>query len=292
MTNTTDDGRNLLLRGDNYTNDHNDKYGALHNYLNFKEVEAGRRPYIQYGYTKKTTDYTDPKRGKSIVWSNPGPFMHTDPDNNASAIFNNVTRHTHTKIKTTENTKNINPETGESIGMNQYVVVGLRRPNKKSKKTKDKTYKPHEDFMGRVKKFRNWDQGVAVDATDATADEHHDESGFGHITIHRPDGRKIRYHYQDYQAITPAHDNRAADDEIGGGNTKTPEGKHVGLAIVSSAVSSTPNDELKHSTLLHNPKNLDANGILHANHPAQQEQAIANASDEEKQKLKLYKFVV
>ena len=65
-----------------------------------------------------------------------------------------------------------------------------------------------------------------------------------------------------------------ADHEQNAGTTKTRTGGKVGLAVVSSAVSSTPIHDLEHSTMFHDVSKLDHNtGILHANHPDDQEEA-------------------
>ena len=274
--------RNLLVRGDNYTNDHDAKYNDLHTYLRGKETEAKRTPYERYGYTKITTDHTDPENGNHKVWSNAGPSVKRNPDTGKHEwVADNIIRNKNMKIKTTENEKNVNPKTGKSIPMNQYIVANLPRPNSRSQATKDKRYQTHENFMGKVKKFRSWDIGHEVAHDDKEPNELHHKDGYGHTTLTRqvPTAtghveKKIRYHYQDYDAITPKHDNRASDEERKGGTTKTKEGKKVGLAIISSAVSSTPKQDLQNSTMFHDVRDLDQHGTLHSNHPLHQEEAV------------------
>jgi len=278
------DNRNLLLRGDNYTNDHDEKYNELHNTLNKKIAQDAGVKYTRYGYTKNPQDKNDPKSGNFKVWSNSGPFVKKNPDTGTSEFVNPLkNRDEHMTEQTTESDSNPHP-------MNQYVVANIRRPNSKSKKTHDKVYTNHEDFMNNTKKFRSWKIGKdipeghkeeGVSEKDSTKEEFHHPNGWGWTTKSRKDSdgstKRRRYHYQDYDAITPAHDNRAADEEQNAGTTKTRSGKRVGLAIVSSAVSSTPKHDLSHSTMFHDTNRLDhATGILHANHPDEQEEAFAH----------------
>lgn len=284
MNNQINEVRNLLVRGDNYTNDHDAKYNALHDYMRGHAKAQGQHPYERYGYTKITSDHTDPEHGNHKVWSNSGPSVKRNPQTGKHEfVKDNLIRNKNMSIKTTENAKNVNPATGKSHPMNQYVVANLRRPNAGSQKKQDKTYKTHEAFMNKVKTFRHWGPGQEVAAGDKTPDSHDHPDGHGHMTVTRQTptatghvAKKIRYHYQDYDAITPKHDNRASDEERKGGSTKTPEGKKVGLAIVSSAVSSTPKHDLEHSTMFHDTRDLDQHGILHSGHPHAQEEAYHN----------------
>lgn len=279
------ENRNLLIRGDNYTNDHDVKYNKMHEALGGIIKKDGKIHYTRYGYTKNPSDKNDPENGNFKVWSNSGPFVKKNPKTGKSEYVNPLKkRDNDMTTQTTENSETKHP-------MNQYVVANIRRPNSASKTKKDKTYKDHQDFMNGVNKFRSWKKGVEIpdghkeeglSDEHASKDEFHHPEGWGWTTKHRQvsDGKgglktkHIRYYYQDYDAITPSHDNRASDDEKRGGTTKTRSGGKVGLAIVSSAVSSTPKHDLEHSTMFHDSSKLDRDtGILHANHPDDQEEA-------------------
>jgi len=280
-----EENRNLLLRGDNYTNDHDVKYNKFHKVLNDTLKKNGKIPYMRYGYTKNPTDRNEPNNGNIKVWSNSGPFVKKNPNTGKFEFIDPLKqRDKDMTTQTTENSENNHP-------MNQYVVANIRRPDIGSKRRKNKTYRDHEDFMSNVTKFRSWKQGVDIpdghkeaglSDEHASKDEFHHPHGWGWTTKHKqvPDGngglktKHTRYYYQDYDAITPSHDNRASDEEQNRGTTKTRHGGKVGLAIVSSAVSKTPSEDLSHSTMFHDASRLDRNtGILHANHPDDQEAA-------------------
>lgn len=284
-----EEGKNLLLRGDNYTNDHDKKYNAFHKALGAEISKDGSISYQRYGYTKDPSDKNDPENGNHKVWSNSGPIVKKNPETGKHEIVGPlVARHHHMKNQTTESESNPHP-------MNQYVVVNIPRPNAGAKKAgmKNRKFKAHEEFMNGVKKFRTWhppknieeghrETGPNVPEEARDADEYHHPDGWGWTTRRSmgDDGKVStrRYHYQDYTAITPSHDNRASDEERTAGKTKTREGKRVGAAIISSAVSSTPKEDLAHSTMFHDHKNLDSEGILHANHPDHYEEALKEAT--------------
>ena len=135
MNNQINEVRNLLVRGDNYTNDHDAKYNALHDYMRGHAKAQGQHPYERYGYTKITSDHTDPEHGNHKVWSNSGPSVKRNPQTGKHEfVKDNLIRNKNMSIKTTENAKNVNPATGKSHPMNQYVVANLRRPNAGSQK--------------------------------------------------------------------------------------------------------------------------------------------------------------
>ena len=284
----TAQGRNLLLRGDNYTNDHDAKYNEMHKELNAQLKKETGHGYKRYGYTKNPEDKNDPENDNFKVWSNSGPFVKKNPETGKHEFIKPLeNRDKHMTNQTTEHDDNKHP-------MNQYVVANLPRPNSASKTKKDKKYKAHEEFMNNIKTFRSWKKGedvpeghkeTHVEPEHQSKDEYHHPDGHGWTTKTRQENdengnvvtKKRRYHYQDYTAITPAHDNRASDEEQNAGKTKNKHGKKVGLAIVSSAVSSTPKQDLSHSTMFHDASHLDKEtGILHANHPDNQEHAFAH----------------
>ena len=279
------ENRNLLLRGDNYTNDHDVKYNKMHEALGAHIKKDGKIHYTRYGYTKNPDDKNDPENGNFKVWSNSGPFVKKNPSTGKSEFVNPLKKRDNQMTnQTTENSDTKHP-------MNQYIVANIRRPNTGSKRKKDNIYQAHENFSKGVTKFRSWKQGeeipeghkeAGLSDEHATKDEFHHPEGWGWTTKHRQvsDGKgglktkHTRYHYQDYDAITPSHDNRASDQEQNAGTTKTRTGGKVGLAVVSSAVSSTPHHDLEHSTMFHDVSKLDhSTGILHANHPDDQEEA-------------------
>ena len=216
----------------------------------------------------------DPENNVFTIASDTGPVVSNSNKFNRG----NVNREKALQWVTTEGPDNPHPR-------NTYVVVGGKSKTSLNNKGEGRLFKRpaqddpedqkawHEHTLNNIRAVRRYKLEPSESSPDDKDSFHHPD-GWGYITLNH-NGQKKKFHYQDYSVPINAHhhDARFSPDEKG--NTKTPEGRNVGAAVVSSPTAGTSNHNTEFGEMFHDindvihsdPDQHGRTGILEINHP-------------------------
>lgn len=248
--------------------DRSSRFAIKH--LNDQKAAEGKSPIVANSYGK-TNELHDPENGYHVTFSNTGPKTKhgTEITENKKRDSNRVRQ----TISSTESSgKDIKNDDGNATpAKNSYMVLNVNRGSARD-----------AEFQSTVKHAKYWSEGrdhdKLTDKERAEGDEGHydgngkpttpDKSHYGHKTITRDDGSKVRYDYQKQHILHPrivpvvdssgkVHniptDSRFKDDDFlppKEQRFKTKNGKVAGALLATTPTTST-SEVQHHSNFTH-----------------------------------------
>jgi hypothetical protein len=281
------------------------------NGINKQRKAKGLPPIIANSYGK-TNELHDPENNYHVTFSNTGPKVKHDedagtkpaevPENNKSG--RDKLRINQTISATSGDGKDIKNDEGKNVPpKNSYMVTNIKRDSDKDKR-----------FQQHVTHVKYWSKGreehELSDDERKEGDEGHfdgegksttpDKAHYGHTTITRNDGKKIRYDYQKQHVLHPRYvavgknadgtphtiptDSRFKDNDFlpkAKDRFKSKNGKIAGGIVITTPTTST-SDSQHNSNFTHHVNDKDIeharmhDGELQVDKPEHQEAARGN----------------